>query len=143
MRPEALCEDHTPMLPVVKHAFVERPSDVIILLQPTSPFRAVEDIFKSYHLLLGTGGDAVVSVTEPSENLAFEVGHLGRMRESKNVVVANGALYLITADHLLGNGDWYNGVSYAYHMPKERSLDIDTLMDFNVAQAMLAQKEAA
>lgn len=138
IRPSSLSDNSAPMLPVVRHAAGLYPkADIIVLLQPTSPFRTAEDINASLELMKSSGGDAVISVATPGPDYCFERRHAQRLREAKNIVVANGALYLITREHLMC-GDWYNGVSYAYEMPSERSLDIDTEMDFTIARAMVA-----
>ncbi len=144
-RPAGLAMADTPMLPVVRHAVGEAltPPDVVVLLQPTSPFRSVADIQQAYDLLSTSGGDAVVSVTEPPDDLVFELGHARRMRPLKQAVVPNGALYLITGSHLRVGGDWYSGVTYAYSMPKERSLDIDTDLDLQIARLMVREKAVA
>lgn len=141
-RPSELSRAETEMLPVVKHARVLYPADVIILLQPTSPFRSAEDINLAYEQLRAFKADSVISVSPAPRALAFEVGHASRLREAKNIVVPNGALYLITKEHLDTGGDWYDGLVYSYLMPKERSLDIDTQFDLDVAR-MMVEKRAA
>lgn len=70
MRPAKLAGDKTTMLPVLKHvikeyeAFSGKRIDVIVLLQPTSPFRTAEHIDKSVKLILEGKADSVFSVTE-------------------------------------------------------------------------------
>jgi CMP-N,N'-diacetyllegionaminic acid synthase len=137
-RPDILARAETPMLPVVKHAANEFPfCDVIVLLQPTSPFRSAEDIIKAATLLKDFDGDSVVSVTDVAEDVVFEIGHANRLREKTNFVTPNGAIYIITKEALIKGESWYSGLSYAYKMPKERSLDIDTSLDLEIARMML------
>lgn len=140
IRPTELAQAESEMLPVVKHARVMCPADVIILLQPTSPFRSAEDINLAYEQLRTFRADSVISVSPAPRALAFEVGHASRLREAKNIVVPNGALYLITKEHLDTGGDWYDGLVYSYLMPKERSLDIDTQFDLDVARMMVEKR---
>ena len=148
-RPPELAEDNTPMLPVVRHAVEEYAKqfkvtpDDIILLQPTSPFRTADDIRAAYELYKAKGADAVVSVTEPEADLVFRVGHAGRMRADPGVVVPNGAIYILWVGALMCGHDWYSGVSYAYPMPKVRSLDVDTPVDLAMARAALEHNYAA
>ncbi len=142
MRPAKLAQDTTPMLPVVHHVVEEYakqfkgPPDDIVLLQPTSPFRTVDDIRSAFDLYKRFSGDAVVSVTEPEEDLVFNIGHASRLRHSPGVVVPNGAIYILWVGALACGQDWYSGVSYAYRMPKERSLDIDTTQDLILARTI-------
>ena len=141
-RPHNLATDDTPMLDVVKYVERTVESDMIFLLQPTSPFRTAKDIQNVYSMMLESNGDAVVSVTDGPNDLVFQLGHANRMRPREDIVVANGAIYAITTKALLGGEDWYSGVSYAYRMPKDRSLDIDTQADFELAKAMLERQTA-
>ncbi len=142
-RPKELAQADSSSMPVVMHAHDKIRSDRICLLQPTSPFRSPKDIVHVYRLMDYTVADAVVSVSDAPSDSVFDIGFGSRLRPKQGVVVCNGALYLIAADHLLNRGDWYNGVTYAYLMPKDRSLDIDTKADLERARAFLAQTEAA
>lgn len=141
-RPKELAQADSDSLSILLHANTQIHSDRICLLQPTSPFRRAADIVSTYHLLNETEGDAVVSVTEAPQNLCFDLGLGNRLRPKQNVVVCNGAIYLLTTEHLLCRGDWYNGVTYAYLMPKDRSLDIDTKADLERARAHILQLAA-
>ncbi len=140
-RPEDLAQPDTPMIKVVRQVYKLMEPDIVILLQPTSPFRTGEDVREAYKIL--GNGDSVVSVTEPPDDLVFEMGFAYRLRPAPCMVVPNGAIYIITKDHLKRNGDWYNGLSYAYQMSKHASLDIDTPLDLEVARAIMASKAAA
>jgi CMP-N-acetylneuraminic acid synthetase len=62
------------------------------------------------------------------------------MRPDPDVVVANGAIYILWVGALMGGQDWYSGITYAYYMPKDRSLDIDTPTDLILARAMEEHK---
>jgi CMP-N,N'-diacetyllegionaminic acid synthase len=136
-RPDKLAQDDTPMRPVVVHAIAHAiPADNIVLLQPTSPFRAADDIVQAYELLKASGGDAVISTTEAEEDLNFALGHANRLIPRPGIVVPNGAIYIITAESLGRGENWYNGLAYAYCMPKDRSLDINTVLDLTMARAV-------
>lgn len=145
-RPEELSRGDQPMmLSVVRHALDDlRPKefDAVCLLQPTSPFRTPADIRACLDLLLETGGDAVVSVTAAEEALAFQVRHARRLEEVPNVVVPNGAVFLARTRHLENGGNWFNGQVYGYAMPKDRSLDIDTAQDLQIARHLMERGRA-
>jgi len=137
-RPPELAQSDTEMLPVVKHAYPAFHPDLVMLLQPTSPFRTAEDIRNAFEVHASRNGDSVISVTEAPKNDVFEIGHALRLHPARHsVVVPNGAIYLMTGEHLLNKGDWYSGITYAYQMPKERSLDIDTKMDLEYARLLV------
>jgi CMP-N-acetylneuraminic acid synthetase len=84
----------------------------------------------------------VFSVTAAPEDLVFEIGHAQRLRPLVNVVVPNGALFIITGAALERGLSWFDGMAYGYTMPKDRSLDIDTELDLEVAR-MIASKQQA
>src|SRR5690606_35310248 len=67
-RPAELSGDSARSIPVAQHAlkFMEEVNntvyDAIMLLQPTAPFRTVEDINCALDILEATGADSVISV---------------------------------------------------------------------------------
>ena len=142
-RDPILARDSTPMLPVVLDVFGAHPADIVVTLQPTSPFRRIEDIKAAYQLLIESKGDSVFSVTEAEEDLVFELGHSKQLRRCPNVVVPNGALFLITGEALNRGESWFSGYAYGYSMPKEQSLDIDTPLDLEIARMIVRGDIAA
>jgi len=141
IRPLALAQDNTPMLPVVRHAIeAVHPADpyLVVLLQPTSPFRTAEDIRSALNVWDLSAGDSVVSVTEVPEDLIFQVRWADRLEPaSRNFVVPNGAIYIMRSADIMRGRSWYSDLVYAYRMPKDRSLDIDTPMDLELARMMV------
>lgn len=142
-RPAELAQDDTPTMAVVRNVTDQVFSDIVFVLQATSPFRTTQDILNVNEQLMWSKGDAVVSVTEAPNDLVFQLGHANRMRPRDDIVVPNGAIYAITTDALYRGEDWYSGISYAYRMPKDRSLDIDTEFDLEMARMMIAKRSAA
>jgi CMP-N,N'-diacetyllegionaminic acid synthase len=70
-RPAALCGDEVPMFDVVNHwaqsfkgTRFDDPKTVIVLLQPTQPFRTPAHVQAAIRLLRETQADSVVSVVE-------------------------------------------------------------------------------
>jgi CMP-N-acetylneuraminic acid synthetase len=75
MRPSDLAQDDTPMLPVIQHAVDTLAADgwttdVIVLLQPTSPLRRPSHVRDAVALLKQTKADSVVSVIELPRHLS-------------------------------------------------------------------------
>ena len=148
-RPADLAASDTPMLPVVRHAVdhlstVHRQSfDVVVLLQPTSPFRTSADVEACLAMLQDTGGDAVVSVVDGGDDVAYQVRHAKRLEKIPHVVVPNGAVYVLRTEALMRGEDWFSGDCYAYKMPKDRSIDIDTPTDLELARFMVKNGKAS
>jgi CMP-N,N'-diacetyllegionaminic acid synthase len=145
MRPPELSGDAN-HVGVVVHAAVVAAKvhgefNAVMLLQPTSPFRTVEDCEMAKQIMVQNGADSVISVIEfPRRDTLFTIGHADRLRDANQpsaVFTPNGAIYLIKWNHLLSKDSWYYPHAYAYVMPPERSIDIDTHADFEAAKAML------
>ena len=157
-RPPELAQDNTPSMAPILHAldWLEaneqyRP-DCVMLLQPTSPFRSSLDIDRAIGLMDQREADAVVSVGPvhpPPTHLKHvdEAGHL--LEPSLNehfwrqdlppLYALNGAIYLARREVLMDQRTWYTDQTYAYIMPADRSLDIDTTFDFCVAKCMVEE----
>ena len=156
MRPPELARDDTPSLPVVEHAvaFAETERglryDWILLLQPTSPLRTGADIRAALDPIKQPDTTAVVSVTSanashPKKLRLIEGGILrpfqgGGFQPSRrqdfdyDVYRTNGAIYLARRDVLMEEGSFYGSCPRPLVMPPERSIDIDTRLDFEMAE---------
>lgn len=124
--------------------------DTFALLQPTSPLRNYQDIQNAYHLLEQKRAIAVISVCEtehsplwcntlPEDNSLF--GFLGKETNKQRQKLdkyyrINGAIYMARVKDFLEDTDLYRQGSYAYRMPADRSIDIDTLLDFKIAETI-------
>lgn len=130
----------------------ERHFDLVIHLQPTSPLRSTEDINHSIELYFKKKALAVVSVCPCAHHpwWANTLPEDGRMHHFLRQEVfennrqglpqyyqLNGAIYLADINFLRKNGNFYGPKTFAYVMPPERSIDIDTLLDFKLAECVL------
>ena len=69
IRPAELAKDETIPVDVFIHAIEQCPGyDFIVVLQPTSPLRIVDDIDKAILKIVDTGAPACVSMTIPDKN---------------------------------------------------------------------------
>ena len=158
IRPVELAQDASSHISVVLHAihWLEEKErfcpDYIMLLQPTSPFRTVEDMGKTIQLAKDHHAVAVMSVCEALkhpyktykiiENGTLEyfipsnIGYKYRQALPK-VYEENGAIYLNKRSSLLQDQTFLPTGTIAYVMPQERSLDVDTPWDFYVADLIL------
>lgn len=127
--------------------------DEISLLQATSPLRNVSDIINCIELFYTKDADAVESVTEmeysplqanvlPEDGsmdnfFSKEYSHLPRQALPK-YYRENGAVYHFKRRILeREDSEMFRRGCYAYIMPKERSIDIDTELDFIAAELYL------
>lgn len=161
MRPKELALDDTPMIPVLQHAvdFIEKNEnvhvDVVVLLDPTSPFRRVEDIEECIQKLERENSDSVVTVCEVEHNPYFVMVELDgdklvpliksdkvitRRQDAPDVYRLNAAVYAIKRDILMNENKIITDNTMAVIMPQELSAHIDHGIDF-VFVEFLIEKE--
>ncbi|WP_411502683.1 cytidylyltransferase domain-containing protein [Brevibacillus centrosporus] len=156
MRPPELAKDDTPGIEPILHAMkLLGAYDYVVLLQPTSPLRTVEDIDGCIEKCMATSAKACVSVTVSDKTpywmyhlladntmkpLIESDGRINRRQDAPDVYVLNGAVYVAQADWLYKSRSFVERDTIGYPMPKERSLDIDTKMDFLVIEELLKSK---
>lgn len=151
VRSPELSSDHAASLDVVLDALDRLPyHDIWVLLQPTSPLRTSFDIDAVVKPILEGKTQSAVAVREADDHpyLCFmrtETGTLSsfcnplssaslRRQDLPKAYVINGAAYALTPDWLRTRGRFVDEGS-AYHvMPRERSVDIDTIEDFEEAE---------
>lgn len=159
-RPSALATDEASVHPSIVHcvAAVEEKLhsqfEKIILLQPTSPFRSATDISAAIALSKNTGATSIVSATISKNSPYFSIieeDQNGRMNISKarETDVArrqdaprcydlNGSIYVFERDRYLHDPKAIYPDTRMFEMPEERSLDIDTEYDWEIAQALVS-----
>ncbi len=159
MRPANLATSESGKIPVIQHCvkyLMEQGEQIskIIDLQPTSPLRTLEDISETFKLLTDDT-DVIFSVCESSHNPYFSMVELDmynyaclsksdgieiiRRQDAPKVYGLNGAMYMWHA-HTLDKG-LFEGKSKIYIMPKERSIDIDDVYDFEFAKIMFVERK--
>lgn len=141
-RPAPLCAPDTEMSAVVGHALHALKAhghsfDAFAIIQPTSPLRTAQDIKACVELLEANGSDSVVSVCEDHHERSFTLAHANRLRPHKGAVAPNGAVYVMTVEAFERGENWYSGIVYAHIMPRERSIDIDTIVELEQARGIV------
>lgn len=159
LRSEKNSSDSAGSWEVVKeviHKFKERNEcyDEIMLLQPTSPLREPQDIINAINLLYEKGGSSVVSLTMCDHsplwcNVLPEDGNMDNFdrkeysnlprQELPSFYRYNGAIYLIKSEELMKENMFKTGC-YAYVMPGERSIDIDSELDLLIAETIMKSR---
>ena len=165
LRPAALAADDTPMLDVLVDlvdslAARERyRPDVLVLLQPTSPFRRAEHIDAAVDLLLGSGADSVVSVIAvphqftPSSLLRLDGDRLvpwgegpqpTRRQDKPQLFARNGpAVVAVHTRVLREQRSLYGADTRPLVMARDDSLDVDDAFDLELAGLLMAARGRA
>lgn len=152
-RPLELATDTSKVIDTVLH-FLDEEYDQTWLTLPTSPMKISDDFVKASELL-SENDDSVLSYTEmefpPTLGLVVKNNNIiedydqtqpwqsgnSRSQDHPMVYRPNGALYGSWTSKLKENKNYYIGQTKGYFMPRNRSIDIDTQFEFDLAEFML------
>lgn len=157
IRPKELSSDTATSIEVLLHAikFYENKNqifDYVLLLQPTSPLREKKDIDNAIMRLENNKIKAIVSVCETehpplwSNTLPNDLSMRNfvnpkiknlRSQDLPKYYRINGAIYIAEVNYLKKNNGFIGGETFAYIMPAERSIDIDTKIDFELCKILM------
>lgn len=162
-RPDELATDTAPKLPVIRHCVEEAEKlsgvvyDVVVDLDATSPLRLPSDIVGAVSLLetqhvanVITGAPARRS---PYFNLVEENEHgvvglakrpekpIVRRQDAPRCFDMNASIYVWQRDALVNGAGVFNSDTRLFEMPEERSIDIDSELDFDIVELLLTRRE--
>lgn len=160
IRPEELANDNASSYDVIIHAInqyekLNQTFDAVLLLQPTSPFR-IQDDFTNLIKEYSVDTDMVVSVKLAKENPYFtlfeensegflnksKIGNYERRQDCPEVYAFNGSMYLINIESIKKSRIAELKNIKKIIMPEERSVDIDTLADWTLAEFYLKNENS-
>jgi CMP-N,N'-diacetyllegionaminic acid synthase len=153
VRPSALAKDDTPGIDPVIHALKTLPEkyDFVVLLQPTSPLRKEHHIDEAIEMLDHYRAESLVSICEAKEspywmfNLNTDntltsilpMVNISRRQDLPQCYILNGALYIASFHQILTEQKFINDNTIGYHMAQNSSIDIDNMLDFEIAEKLL------
>ena len=157
LRPKNLASDTASTVDTVLHSIttINVNYDVIILLQPTSPFRTADDIDRAFSVYSKSGASSVVSICEVDKNpfLSFWKKEDNTLEAVLNIdnqyfrrqdlvpaYSLNGAIYIVDTKKILSEKKFLYEDSSSYIMEKKSSIDIDDEIDFKFAQFIIGDK---
>jgi CMP-N,N'-diacetyllegionaminic acid synthase len=162
LRPRSISKDTSTSIELIIHAinFFKKKKekfDYVVLLEPTSPLTtckdidlAIETLFKKKNI-----ADSIVGISEnvnrhPSFNI--KVNHKGiiqplekkfsivRRQRLKKLFFFDGSLYISTVEKLLESRSFYHNRTLGYKTDKWKSIEIDDIVDFLIAETLLKNK---
>lgn len=161
LRPAELATDEAPASAAYLHlaAELERrgegPVPAFAILQPTSPLRTAADIDAAVELFQRRDAQAVISVSATPHPASWlrRIDEQGVLRPFLEGPLANahrqqcpptwlpnGAVFVIDRAFLQATGSYYGERTFAYEMPVERAVDIDTAEDFAWAEFRMTRQ---
>lgn len=159
-RPDELATDQAAKLPVIRHcvAEVERLTadsfETLVDLDATSPLRTPEDIRDAVELLERSGAGNVITAMPARRSPYFNLVELDQggivhlSKPPRNAIVRrqdapkcydmNASIYVWRRAALFGNESLFNPDTRLHVMPEERSIDIDSELDFRFVEFLMA-----
>lgn len=151
-RPAELSNDTSKVIDTVIH-YLDDDYEQIWLSLPTSPLKTANDFIKSSNMLT-KDVNSVISYTEmefpPSLGINVDNGYIsdydnsnpwisGNTRSQDHPIIhrPNGAIYGAWTNQLKHSKNYYTNNTKGYFMPRQRSIDIDTQFEFELAEFIL------
>ncbi len=161
LRPVKFATDTAMASSVLRHAvsYFEKNEnfkpDIVVLIQTVSPLVKPEDVDGTIKNIIVTKTNSCFSVSEISQRpewmykirdglarpFIVQKGEPKRSQDLSRLVITNGAVYAMKYDTLMKKNiiEDSNSASF-YLMPKQRSVDIDELFDFELAEFLLKKQ---
>ncbi len=156
LRPRKLADDKSKGVDVAFHLLKwmkknNDACDILILLQPTSPLRTEGDIDKAIKSLFSKNAKAIASVCKtehpywsnrlPPDGCMKNFMKLKRTNINRQDTPVfyrlNGAIYLAYVGYFEKRKGFWGNNTFSYVMPEERSVDIDSKVDFELAKILM------
>src|SRR3569833_4004504 len=163
-RPDELATDQAPKLPVIRHCVAEvqrltgKKYTTLVDLDATSPLRLPEDIRGAVMLLESSGAGNVITAMPARRSPYFNLveldaaGVVGLSKPPQTPIVRrqdapkcydmNASVYVWTQQCLFSSDTIFNSDARLYVMPEERSIDIDSEIDFQFVDFLLTARHA-
>ena len=156
LRPKQLSLDESLGIDPVIHALEQLPdASDLLLLQPTSPLRRLKDIDGIFKIRSKSNSESAVSICSSGKPLDLfykinEDHRISSLTNNNNIkprqfytdnYILNGALYLSTRESILKHHSLINKDTVGYIMPVQFSIDIDTPLDWKIAEFLMSQLE--
>jgi N-acylneuraminate cytidylyltransferase len=162
MRPKELAQDDSPEWLVWRHAVKyveshgEEDIDAIVVLPVTAPLRAVNDVDSCIDLFEEGEIDSVITVNKANRSPYFNMtvnndrgyallvispeNQITRRQDAPEVFDMTTVAYVVNANVVKLSNSIFEGRVKSIIIPQERSIDIDTLLDFKIAECLVLNR---
>ena len=164
LRPSNLATDTAPEWAVWRHLLNwlkenETLPEAFVVLPPTAPLRLAEDVEGAIKLFYSRDADGVICTTSAHRNPYFNmvISHengrcapafaakekLYRRQDAPAFYDVTTVCYVMRTEFVLREAHLFDGDIFMYQVPAERSIDIDTQLDFDIAEHMMNRRDSA
>jgi len=162
LRPSELATDEAPKIPAIRHALQESEKyysqtfDVLVDLDVTSPLRKVDDITTAFKQFIDEGSDILITASPARKNPYFNMVEIindkvqkvkkldispVRRQDAPIVYDMNASIYIWRRKALLDYDTLFTDKTSLYVMPEERSIDIDTELDWQFVEFIVNKRK--
>ena len=164
LRPSELAEDDSPEWLSWKHLagyLIEAgasPEDLLVSLPATAPLRTVADVESAIGVHRTSGADVVVSYTTAARSPWFNMvtegadgflrrlietdgGAVSRRQDAPQVFDLATVVYVTTLGFVVNADSLFEGKVAGVAVSPERAIDIDTELDFDIAQFLFMRQK--
>lgn len=160
LRPAELAQDRSPEWLVWRHALEYfkvnegRFPDALLVVPATAPLRAVQDLENCLDVYEEGAADVVITVSDAHRSPYFNMvkvtpqgwvdlvipqdSTVSRRQDVPVVYDMTTVGYVAKPDFVMSSSGIFEGRVRHVHVPAERALDIDTPLDFRVAELLMA-----
>jgi CMP-N-acetylneuraminic acid synthetase len=131
--------------------------ELMVSIPTTSPLRNSKDIENCLFKYQENNFDTIITVTDANRSPYFNMvkvnidGSVELVNKPKEII-SNRQLvpkvfdittvcYVVSTEFILNNNSIFDGLIGSVHIPPERSIDIDTLLDFQIAECIVRMKK--
>ncbi len=158
IRPSELAQDNSSEWLVWRHAIeylnsTKQDYDGLIVIPPTAPLRSVDDLEQCIDKYENNNVDIVVTVSEAHRSPYFNMVKINddglaslvngkekqiiRRQDAPTVYDMTTVAYVVNPLFVIEKNNMFEGKVGCVHIPIERSLDIDTMFDFKIAEYLI------
>lgn len=159
LRPAELATDDSPEWLVWRHAidYLRKSDgsapDALLVVPPTAPLREVSDLDRCLDAFENTGADVVITVTDAHRSPYFNMvtvqpdgavrvvippnAIIARRQEAPAVYDMTTVAYVAKPSFVTERNGVFDGRVASVHIPPERAIDIDSLLDFRIAECLM------
>ena len=163
LRPKKLAVTTSPKVPVIKHAllqaekFYNKKFEIIVELDATSPLRKIEDILDTYRFFVKKKANMLITGCKSRKNPYYNMieivnNKLKKVKKLKKDIYRrqdapktydwNASIYIWNRKSLINFKSFFTKKTVFYEMPENRSIDIDSKLDFKLVEFLLKKKNA-
>jgi len=126
--------------------------DIVVFIQCTSPLTLPEDIDGTIKVLLDENADSALSVSpfhfflwgRDSNGCAYGLNHDEKIRLMRQELapqfIETGSVYVMRTKGFKESGHRFFGKTAVYVMPRERCLEVDEPVDFQIAELLMREQ---